>query len=69
MRDQDVPFFRFAMNASLAHSGYYADHPLRDARLREFEQFATASIAEQVAMEAAETQTFEEFLGHYLALP
>ena len=69
MRDQQIPFYRFAMNASLAHSGYYADHPLRDARLAEFRHFAQASIAEQRAMEAEETETFEEFLEHYLALP
>ena len=69
MRNQSIPFFRFAMNASLAHSGYYADHPLRDARLAEFEALALESIAEQKAMEEADTETFEEFLEHYLALP
>jgi len=69
MRDQQIPFYRFAMNASLAHRGYYADHPLRDARLEEFHEFARASIAEQAAVEAQETETFEEFLEHYLALP
>ncbi len=69
MREQSIPFYRFAMNASLAHNGYYADHPLRDARLKEFEELAEKSIKEQEDMEAAETETFEEFLEHYLALP
>jgi len=69
MRDQSIPFFRFSMNASLAHSGYYADHPLSDTKLAEFKALAAKSIAEQQAMEAAETETFEEFLEHYLALP
>ena len=69
MREQSIPFYRFAMNASIAHSGYYADHPLRDARLKEFEDLATNSIDEQRAMEEAETESFEEFLEHYLALP
>jgi len=69
MREQSIPFFRFAMNASIAHSGYYADHPLRDVRLKEFENFATESITQQKAIEAAETESFEDFLGHYLALP
>lgn len=69
MRDQQIPFYRFAMNASLAHSGYYADHPLRDVRLEEFRHFARTSIAEQSAMEESETESFEEFLEHYLALP
>jgi len=69
IRDQNIPFFRFAVNASLAHNGYYADHPLRDARLEEFEQMAKSSIAEQKAIEDAETESFEEFLEHYLALP
>ena len=69
MRDQQIPFYRFAMNASLAHNGYYADHPLRDARLKEFRHLARISIDEQAAMEAGETETFEEFLEHYLALP
>ena len=69
MRDQSIPFYRFSMNASIAHSGYYADHPLRDARLKQFEDMATNSIKEQEEMEASETETFEEFLEHYLALP
>ncbi len=69
MRDQSIPFFRFAMNASIAHSGYYADHPLRDARLKEFKELASNSIAEQKAIEEAETESFEDFLDHYLALP
>lgn len=69
MREQSIPFFRFAMNASIAHSGYYADHPLRDARLKEFKDFATHSIADQKAIEAAESESFEDFLEHYLALP
>ena len=69
MRDQGIPFFRFAMNASLAHAGYYANHPLRDKRLAEFVALAEKSIEEQAAMEAAETEPFEAFLEHYLALP
>ena len=69
MRDQSIPFFRFAMNASIAHSGYYADHPLRDARLKEFKELASNSIAEQKAIGEAETESFEDFLDHYLALP
>ena len=69
MREQEIPYFRFAMNQSLAHSGYFADHPLRDRRATEFKQMAKDSLHEQRTMEAASTETFEAFLEHYLALP
>lgn len=69
MRDQNIPFYRFAMNQSLAHNGYFADHPLRDSQLDEYLSTARTSIAKQTEMEAATDESFEAFLEHYLAIP
>jgi len=69
MQEQDIPFYRFAMNQSLAHNGYFADHPLRDSQLDAYINASQASIAKQTDMEAANTETFEAFLEQFLALP
>ena len=69
LREQDIPFYRFAMNQSLAHAGYFTDHPLRDVRLVEFVQYARDSLAAQAQMEAESSESFEAFLEQYLALP
>lgn len=69
MRDQDIPFYRFAMNQSLAHKGYFADHPLRESQLQDYVHTARTSITKQAEMEAATDESFEAFLEHYLAIP
>ena len=33
MASQHLPFFRFTMNQSLAHKGYFDEHPLRNRQL------------------------------------
>ncbi len=68
MATQRIPFFRFTMNQSLAHKGYFDEHPLRNRRLREYRRQAEASLAEQQLIEAADTVDFDEFLESYLAM-
>jgi glutamate--cysteine ligase len=67
MRSQQIPFFQFTMNQSIAHKGYFDEHPLRDADLAEFQRIARESIDQQLEMEASDTVDFDTFLEDYLA--
>jgi glutamate--cysteine ligase len=69
MQRERIPFFRFAMNQSLAHKRYFQAHPLTPERLAYFEQESANSIAAQAALEAADAQPFDDFLRDYLKLP
>jgi glutamate--cysteine ligase len=68
MGSQRIPFFRFTMNQSLAHKGYFDEHPLRNRQLAAYRRLADASLAEQGRIEAADTLRFDEFLRSYLAM-
>ena len=69
MRRARIPFFRFAMNQSILHKGYFVANPLTDAKLRRFEDLAERSLNEQRAIEAADHETFDEHLTRYMAPP
>jgi glutamate--cysteine ligase len=69
MRRARIPFFRFAMNQSILHKGYFVANPLTDDKLRRFEDLAERSITEQRAIEAADHETFDEHLARYLKPP
>jgi glutamate--cysteine ligase len=69
MRKARVPFFRFAMNQSILHKGFFVANPLPADKIVDFERLADQSIAEQQAMEAGDSQTLDEFLLAYLAPP
>lgn len=68
MASQGIPFFRFAMNQSIAHKGYFLEHPLTPSALQACEQAAQRSIAEQAEVEAADSLPFDDFLARYLAV-
>lgn len=67
MRGQQIPYFRFIMNQSIAHKGYFDEHPLRDRALVEYQRIARESIARQQDLEAADKVGFDVFLEDYLA--
>ena len=67
MREQDVPFFRFAMNKSIEHAEYFRQRRLSRSAEREFEDTASASLVEQARIEAGDTESFEEYLKVYFA--
>ncbi len=69
MRKARVPFFRFAMNQSIMHKGFFVANPLSADKLRHFESLAKRSIDEQHAIEAADTESLDEYLAHYMAPP
>jgi glutamate--cysteine ligase len=68
MASQRIPFFRFTMNQSLAHKGYFDEHPLRNRQLADYRRQAEASLAEQALIEAADSVDFDTFLETYLAM-
>lgn len=68
MSCQSIPFFRFAMNQSIAHKGFFQEHPLLPDELARHEAVAQASLAEQKAMESADDVDFDTFLARYLAI-
>jgi len=67
MASQQIPFFRFAMNQSIAQKGYFDEHPLRGRMLKEFDAIARTSLKRQQEMEASDAVEFDEFLEAYLA--
>jgi glutamate--cysteine ligase len=69
MRQQNMPFFRFAMNQAISHKGFFEEHPLLDEQLAAFEARAEASLHRQRAIEAEDTLAFGDYLEQYLALP
>lgn len=67
MKSQQIPFFRFTLNQSIAHKGYFAEHPLRDTALTAYQRLAADSLADQKEVEAADDVDFDTFLKDYLA--
>jgi glutamate--cysteine ligase len=55
------------MNQSIAHEGYFDEHPLRDKALAEYQRLARDSVDRQQAVEAADDVDFDTFLESYLA--
>jgi glutamate--cysteine ligase len=68
MRTQSLPFFRFALNQSIAHKGYFDAHRLRDQQFDQCRQQADASLEAQRQIEAADVVDFDTYLANYLAL-
>jgi glutamate--cysteine ligase len=68
MQTQSIPFYRFAMNQSIAHKGYFNEHPLTDEVSTEFMDEARHSLERQQEIEQSDTVDFSEFLQTYLQL-
>jgi glutamate--cysteine ligase len=69
MRKARVPFFRFAMNQSILHKGYFDANPQDHEKVRHFEKLAEKSIEDQRAIEVADVESLDEYLAHYLTPP
>jgi glutamate--cysteine ligase len=67
MRSQQLPFFRFAMNQSIAQKGYFNEHPLPEHQLQQMQQGAAESLVRQREIETQDSVDFDEFLKAYLA--
>ncbi|MDA1074620.1 MAG: glutamate--cysteine ligase [Proteobacteria bacterium] len=68
MRAQNIPFFRFALNQSISHKGYFDDHPLAEKNLTHHQQLVARSLADQSQIEASDNIDFDTFLKAYLDL-
>lgn len=65
---QCEPFSQYALRMSRAHKEYFLDlYPPDEARLAQFVNEATASLARQAAIESADTASFDEYLARYFA--
>ena len=68
LRQAACGFFDFTMEVARGHKRYFASiEPLPDARLREFETEAEASMERQRQVEASDDVDFDEFLARYFA--
>ncbi len=65
MEEQDLPFFRLAMNASLHWAQTFRDHPLDEERTRYFEECSRQSLHRQAEMDSADEIDFESYLQAY----
>ena len=69
MASQKTPFFRFALNQSIAHKGYFDEHPPTQRELARQQALALQSFADKQAIEAGDEVDFETFLNSYLQPP
>jgi len=65
MEEQDIPFFRLAMNASLKWAEDFRAQPLPEQRQAHFEEESRSSLARQAEIEAADAIDFETYLENY----
>ena len=65
MQEQDIPFFRLAMNASTQWAEDFRQRPLAAERQAHFQQESSASLGKQAAVEAADEIDFETYLQNY----
>jgi hypothetical protein len=66
MLDQRISFFTLAMNLSENHRQAFVQEPPNPELRRHFASLAADSIKDQSMQEAADKQTFEQFLDSYL---
>jgi len=67
MCEHEEGFYQFTQRISQQHQRYFLDLPLDAAQARNFDATATGSLAEQQAIEAADSISFDEFLENYFA--
>ncbi len=65
MKEQQVPFFRLAMNYSEQWANQFRQQPLTEARARHFNDASSASLQRQLDMESADSASFENYLANY----
>ncbi|MGB1702630.1 MAG: glutamate--cysteine ligase, partial [Cycloclasticus sp.] len=67
MKEQGLPFFKFAMEKAKEHHIYFNDHQLTQEQQTFFDQASQASIMKQQQIEQSDTTGFDEFLQHYFS--
>lgn len=69
MENNNIPFFRFSMSQAEHLKQQFLQTPMAASKVADFKAESAASLARQKAVEAADTQSFDEFLIDYLAIP
>jgi glutamate--cysteine ligase len=69
MRDEGVPFFRFAMDRSLAHAERFRGHALDEATVARLQAQVEHSLAEQARIEAEDQVDFATYRLEYIEQP
>lgn len=64
MRDQSIPFFRFAMNKALSHKRTLNEQPLDKDRKAYFDELSRVSINDQKELEASDKLDFDTYLAN-----
>jgi glutamate--cysteine ligase len=67
MREQQVPFFRLAMNYSLQWAEHFRARELPPELLAAFEAQSSRSLHDQAEIERSETLSFEQYLANFYA--
>jgi len=67
MQEQDVTFYRWAMNASLSNREYFLQNPLDSTETDFYRNMANQSLTRQSIIEAGSGATFEDYLRDYYA--
>jgi len=67
MREQRIPFARFALNKSFEHENYFRHNQLDDKINRQFVAMAEASHVKQQEIENKPQAPFEDFLNCYFS--
>ena len=65
MREQNITFFRLAMQASSGWAKHFASQELDPETRAAFQQESAASLDRQREVEAADNEDFESFLKHF----
>jgi glutamate--cysteine ligase len=67
MRDQNMGLHQYSLQLSLAHHDTLTHGPMAPELVARYEEEAAASIAEQHAIEASDTESFDEYVGRFTA--
>ena len=69
MREQSVPFFRLAMNASIDHAEFFRSQPFDTETRARLEAESRASLADQHKIEAGDTEDFATYRRSFIDQP
>mgnify|MGYP001038046277 FL=1 len=67
MKEQQLPFFKFAMHQANKHHEHFNQQTLTEEQLSRLEQASLDSIKEQQHIENSDTLTLEQFLAEYFS--
>jgi len=64
MKDQSIPFFRFAMNQAIKHKASFLANPLDQAGLKRYVAMSEQSFTDQDLVEKNDSISFDDYLAN-----